>query len=867
MSVNTDETQAESSNRTVKDDNNSLSVTILNDPPIESSDITKNKRHCRYLKLDGYCRDGENCKFLHTGKERENTLQRESEIVEDKSKVVDSNIQNKSQVKVCSYFKKFGSCKYNENCYYLHENKIENVINGVEENQELVFTNNSDQQQNTVSSDTNLNIDSPSKRKCKYFRSQSGCKLGDKCSFVHYRSVNDAGEIRDNIEDKILIRETDLENDIKGDQQHVNVENKSDRNSKYIHRRCRYFRNGKCKSGIECQFSHDIIVKGSSISNTNNEKTPKLVPDVKEQVYNEKESSLKVCPYFIKGYCKFRTKCKDLHPTLNGIGDEKSKIRKIRRCRYDNVGCGNENCKYRHDNPTFSNNGESHLTESQFLRQTEIQQLQKRFRGEKCVIVAEGPPTNFIVTFEPTDPDWGFVVKSFNLNVSFPEEYPRKMFEIHVEEQDNFPGSFAKFLNDDLQKWQHNTAAIRTENDLSFRPFLKWFDKNISAMFMSAAMMVKMQIDAENAGIMLIPHAEILQNKTTDSNDDALHDDTSAADQDDEKPGETMTTTEANKLMSASQNSENQETKTSSLSKQSSENIKKGTEMKLIGTLHKDVGTLKLQQIELVVECMRCKNISDFKLFDKRAYASFCEKCNQHEGVTYHAVLIHHYSPVAGYLHMTGCRAIALTLITSSLVTNCMECSEDTVTKGVSFAETKDIYCQHCHKKMDVNFEAAKFYYMQAGEVSNSKVATSIPKKKVLRDPNIKDGESLPDSGICKHYKKSFRWLRFPCCGKAYPCDTCHDTKEDHVFEYAVKMICGHCSKEQTYSSDKPCVRCSCDLTKQRSTHWEGGKGCRDRVAMSRNDSHKTAGINKTISRKKAALNKPKEKKSAEKKT
>lgn len=129
-----------------------------------------------------------------------------------------------------------------------------------------------------------------------------------------------------------------------------------------------------------------------------------------------------------------------------------------------------------------------------------------------------------------------------------------------------------------------------------------------------------MQLDAENAGIMLIPHAEILQNKTTDSNDDALHDDTSPADQDiaDEKPGETMTTTEANKLMSASQNSENQETKTSSLSKQSSENIKKGTEMKLIGTLHKDVGTLKLQQIELVVECMRCKNRSDFKLFDKR---------------------------------------------------------------------------------------------------------------------------------------------------------------------------------------------------------------------------------------------------------
>ena len=38
---------------------------------------------------------------------------------------------------------------------------------------------------------------------------------------------------------------------------------------------------------------------------------------------------------------------------------------------------------------------------------------------------------------------------------------------------------------------------------------------------------------------------------------------------------------------------------------------------------------------------------------------------------------------------------------------------------------------------------------------------------------------------------------RFPCCGKAYPCDICHDSKEDHPMERASRMICGYCSREQ----------------------------------------------------------------------
>ncbi len=47
----------------------------------------------------------------------------------------------------------------------------------------------------------------------------------------------------------------------------------------------------------------------------------------------------------------------------------------------------------------------------------------------------------------------------------------------------------------------------------------------------------------------------------------------------------------------------------------------------------------------------------------------------------------------------------------------------------------------------------------------------------------FKIGAALPNNGACKHYKSSFRYFRFPCCGKAFPCDDCHDATEKHEME------------------------------------------------------------------------------------
>lgn len=53
-----------------------------------------------------------------------------------------------------------------------------------------------------------------------------------------------------------------------------------------------------------------------------------------------------------------------------------------------------------------------------------------------------------------------------------------------------------------------------------------------------------------------------------------------------------------------------------------------------------------------------------------------------------------------------------------------------------------------------------------------------------------------------KNFLKFGEISRFPCCGKLYPCDSCHDEAEkDHEMKLANRMVCGFCSKEQVLLS------------------------------------------------------------------
>lgn len=49
-----------------------------------------------------------------------------------------------------------------------------------------------------------------------------------------------------------------------------------------------------------------------------------------------------------------------------------------------------------------------------------------------------------------------------------------------------------------------------------------------------------------------------------------------------------------------------------------------------------------------------------------------------------------------------------------------------------------------------------------------------------------------------------------------------------------MKVLMYISSISQTYASEKPCIVCHQFLTKKSSSYWEGGRGCRDKIRMSR---------------------------------
>lgn len=78
--------------------------------------------------------------------------------------------------------------------------------------------------------------------------------------------------------------------------------------------------------------------------------------------------------------------------------------------------------------------------------------------------------------------------------------------------------------------------------------------------------------------------------------------------------------------------------------------------------------------------------------------------------------------------------------------------------------------------------------------------------------------------------RHSYRWRRFPCCGKRFPCDLCHEelTEDGHPSKWATSMACGYCSLEQPVAPQ--CRECGKKLA---TTAGATGRGCRGVGALS----------------------------------
>lgn len=266
-----------------------------------------------------------------------------------------------------------------------------------------------------------------------------------------------------------------------------------------------------------------------------------------------------------------------------------------------------------------------------------------------------------------------------------------------------------------------------------------------------------------------------------------------------------------------------------------------------------NIELLTLASLSLSVKCMRCKSPSDIAKVkpsdpsssDAAASSttsssvrteSSCPKCTTPFTLSYVPNALHANTTKAGTIEATGCTITDL--LPSIFQPTCSSCSTTfPVPPGMSAvrADTPIQVCRSCHAKMTFTIHEVKFL-----RVSHAPTTLPLrrPKKEAL---GISAGTPLPRNGTCTHYRHSYRWFRFGCCGRVYPCDRCHDSAEEHFNERADRMICGWCSREQRFRAED-CGLCGHSVMRRRKAvggFWEGGRGTRDRALMSRKEKRK----------------------------
>lgn len=250
---------------------------------------------------------------------------------------------------------------------------------------------------------------------------------------------------------------------------------------------------------------------------------------------------------------------------------------------------------------------------------------------------------------------------------------------------------------------------------------------------------------------------------------------------------------------------------------------------------------LELISLNVTVKCERCKDIMDVaKLRSSEENSTMrevsCKKCAAGMAVRFRRDLIHANSVRAGYLDLDGCTVVDMLL--SNFVPTCSECSTSYPAPGIAAVrgDASMAICRECHHKMTFRIQEVKFLQISASAIRASRAPG---RKKPNEKLGITAGTALPRQGRCSHYRKSYRWFRFSCCSKVFACDRCHDESSDHPNEHANRMICGYCSREQNYRPED-CGVCHATLTgKQGRGFWEGGRGTRDPMRMSRKDPRK----------------------------
>ncbi|OAP65188.1 hypothetical protein AYL99_01160 [Fonsecaea erecta] len=281
----------------------------------------------------------------------------------------------------------------------------------------------------------------------------------------------------------------------------------------------------------------------------------------------------------------------------------------------------------------------------------------------------------------------------------------------------------------------------------------------------------------------------------------------------------------------------------------SSTSTEKGIHLSFPNLELHNIELLTLSSLSISVKCLRCKSpldISSIKPSGDAAGSSAssvrtetCSKCTTPFTVSYTPNALHANTVRAGTIEVMGCTVADL--LPSVFQPTCASCSTTFPSPPGMISVRGDTpiqVCRSCHAKMTFTIHEVKFLRASSAFASGTLPPRRRPKKE---DLGISAGTPLPHNGTCAHYRHSYRWFRFSCCQRVYPCDRCHDAAEAHVNEHADRMVCGWCSREQRFRSED-CGLCGHSVIRRRKAaggFWEGGRGTREKGLMSRKEKRK----------------------------
>jgi hypothetical protein len=261
----------------------------------------------------------------------------------------------------------------------------------------------------------------------------------------------------------------------------------------------------------------------------------------------------------------------------------------------------------------------------------------------------------------------------------------------------------------------------------------------------------------------------------------------------------------------------------------------------------KQISVFECTELNLVAHCNRCDHPADVKnLTPTHDFMHDCSNCTKQMEMHFypHAIMAVSLQQqnIFAHIECAGCTLFD-TLPTCKFAGLCFECSHMNDLDSIKLRAANDVECRNCHANMSLVVRQlsklpAKNFVQEEGTQGSTAQQALRKKKKPVGAIGITPGTPLPHFGTCKHYKHSQRWLRFPCCGKAYPCDICHEEACTLAGEeaWANRMICGHCSTEQSIAGT--CKACNKSLTKRRAP-GESGVPKKGRSALQKKEGVK----------------------------